>query len=83
MVAAGCLAGAAAAAAAAAEDVGGLVSEGGEGAEAIVRTGVSESDGPLVDSTGTEPLLVDAEEEIRRRQDSISHRKQEKYQLMF
>lgn len=70
---AGAAAGAAAAAAAAAaagaevEDVGGLASEGGDGAEAVVRGGVSES----LESTGTEPLLVDAEEEMRRREDSI------------
>lgn len=71
---AGCLAGVAVAADV--EDVDGLASEGGEGAEAF-RDSASESDGPLLESTGTEPLLVDAEE-IRRRGDSILQRKQEK-----
>lgn len=77
---AGCLAGVAVAADV--EDVDGLASAGGDGAEAVARNSVSESDGPLLESTGTEPLLVDAEE-IRWQEDAILHRKQEKEWLRF
>lgn len=76
-VPAGCLAGVGAEV----EDVDGLASEGGEGAKAVVRNSVlSESDGPLPESTGTEPLLVDAGE-IRRRGDTIT-RKEEDHPLI-
>lgn len=44
------------------DDVGGLVSGADEDPEASVRTGVSEPDGLLAASTGTEPLLDSAEE---------------------
>lgn len=44
------------------DDVGGLVSGADEDPEASVRTGVSQPDGLLVASTGTEPLLDNAEE---------------------
>lgn len=62
---AGCLAGVAVAADV--EDVDGLPSAGGDGAEAVARSIVSES---LLESTGTEPLLEDAEE-IRWREHGI------------
>lgn len=44
------------------DDVGGLVSGADEDPEGSVRTGVSEPDGLPVASTGTEPLLDNAEE---------------------